>query len=361
MKPIRTFVGLSAASLVALSGCAGLAAQYPALEGVLGVRPTATPFVLSRGHLRGTVFGASGKGQAIGLAFITTGGVSTFSANPSEEAAVDEDASLKDKDNLIVMHDFSADEDGSDVQPATRIIRKSKDAADPYVYLKLGEFFLEGVPEGNASLTASYGNVISPPNPITVYKNTIVEDVSLNLFIPVPLVQGPDGTIPHIVEWARLDPANGVSVSVLQKRTTDQTGSSFVDTTITYKPDPPDVAVTLKAPPGSPGTIITGYEVQYEYTTPNQIKQSQPPIIVGPILVPTPPLIVPPAQEIAFGPPIVIQIPIGSRTLNEIFSGEKDDQPGLVIATIEFKDESGAPVPNKELSALKVSVPLRAL
>ena len=369
MKPMRSFLSLVAACLVAaptLAACdtSGIVAQYPQLGPILGPRAKAAPFVLSKGHVRGRVFGATGKSQPIGLAFVTTGSVSTFTANPKDDEILEEDDAVKDKDNISVEHDFDGEEGAGGLELATRIIRKappSQDDEDRYVYLRPGEFFLEGVPEGNATLTASYGNVTSSPNPVTVYKNTIVEDVSLNLFIPEPLVQTPDGSIPKIIEWSKLDPANGVSVSVINKRTTDNSGQVFVETTVTYKPDPPDVAVTLKAPPGSPGTVINAYEISYEYTTPNQQKEGKPPIVVGPILIPTPPLIVPPAQEIAFGPPIIIQIPIGSRTLNDVFSGGKDDQPGLVVASIEFKDDGGVPVPGKDLNPLKVSVPLRAL
>jgi hypothetical protein len=371
MKTQRSLMSLVAAGLVAapmVAGCTALgetiANQFPATAPVFAPRPKSTPFALSKGHVRGRVFGATGKSQPIGLAFITTGSVSTFSANPREEDVVEEDDAVADKDNISVDHDFDGEDGPGDFELALRIIRKnppSQDDEDRYVYLRPGEFFLEGVPEGNATLTASFGNVTSSPNPITVYKNTIVEDVSLNLFVPEPLVQTPDGTIPKIIEWAKLDPPNGVSVSVVNKRTTDNSGQVFVETTVTYKPDPPDCAVTLKAPPGSPGTVINAYEISYEYTTPNQQGAAKPPIVVGPILIPTPPLIVPPAQEIAFGPPIIVQIPIGSRTLNDVFSGEKNDQPGLVVAHIEFKDDGGVPVPGKDLNPLKVSVPLRAL
>ena len=120
-------------------------------------------------------------------------------------------------------------------------------------------------------------------------------------------------------------------------------------------------ATSVAAELAPPTRSLDGSEITYEYTTPNQQRDGKPPVVVGPILVPTPPLIVPPAQEIAFGPPIIIQIPIGSRTLNDVFQGGKDNQPGLVIANIEFKDDKGVPVPNKDLNTLKVSVPLRAL
>ncbi len=367
MIEFRSIRGLVAACVVAaptLSGCnsigEAIANAIPASAPVFAPRAKAPAFVMTKGHIKGKVFGATGAAQPIGLAFVTTGSVSAFSANPKDEEVLLEDDKIKDKDGISVMHDFG---DGSEVL-ATRIIRKtppSQKDEDRYVYLRPGEFFLEGVPEGNATLTASFGNVISSPNPVTVYKNTIIEDVTLNLFVPEPLQAAGDGTIPSIVEWAKLDPTNGVSVSVISKRTTDNSGQIFVETNVTYKPDPPDVAVTLKAPPGSPGNVIRAYEITYEYTTPNQQKDGKPPIAVGPILVPTPPQIVPPAQEIAFGPPIILQIPIGSRTLNDVFSGGKDDQPGLVVATVEFKDEGGRPIPGKDLSPLRVSIPLRAL
>jgi hypothetical protein len=197
---------------------------------------------------------------------------------------------------------------------------------------------------------------------VTVYKNTIVEDVSLNLYIPEPMAKDSNGNVPRTVEWAKLEPTNGISVSVVTTRESVDTGPPITTSTISYKPDPPDVAVTLKSPPGSPGTVISAYAVTYEYTTPNQQRNNQPPVTVGPILVPTPPLIVPPAQEISFGPPIQIQIPIGSRTLNQVFSlPEQDDQPSLVIANIEFKDDKGDQVIDRNLSPLKVAVALRAL
>ena len=367
MKQTRSIGALVGTCLLAaptLGGCAdigdGIARAFPAAAPIFAPRATAAPFVISRGHVRGAVYGASGKSQPIGLAFITTGGVSTFSADPDPDDVVAEDEKVKDKDGLSVMHDFG---DGKETL-ATRMIRKappSQEPEDRYVYLRAGEFFLEGVPEGTATLTASFGNVASSPNPVTIYKNTVIEDVTLNLFVPETALGAGDGQVPTIVEWAQLNPTNGVSVSVINKRTTDNSGQVFTETTVTYKPDPPDVAVTLKSPPGSSGNVIRAYEITYAYTTPAQQAAGKPPIVVGPILVPTPPQIVPPAQEIAFGPPIVLQIPVGSRTLNDVFSGDKNDQPGLVVATIEFKDEGGVAIPGRDLSPLKVSVPLRAL
>ena len=367
MKPLVSLMSLATAALLALpclAGCtaSGLVEQFPGLSPIFGPRATSAPFSLSRGSIRGRVFGARGKEQAIGLAFVTTGGLSTFSAIPKDEDVVQEDDTVKNKDNISVMHAFN---EGDEPELAQRIIRKTPPTqadADRFVYLRLGEFFLEGVPEGKILLRASFGNVTSSPNPVTVYKNTIVEDVSLNLYIPEPMAKDSNGNVPRTVEWAKLEPTNGISVSVVTTRESVDTGPPITTSTISYKPDPPDVAVTLKSPPGSPGTVISAYAVTYEYTTPNQQRNNQPPVTVGPILVPTPPLIVPPAQEVSFGPSVILSIPIGSRTLNQLFSSpDEDDQPSLVIAYIEFRDDKGLPVPDRNLNALRVGVPLRAL
>ena len=146
-----------------------------------------------------------------------------------------------------------------------------------------------------------------------------------------------------------------------ERRESSASGPPTTTTTISYKPDPPDVSVTLRSPPGSPGTTLSAYEIFYEYTTPAQQREGKPPVVVGPILVPMPATVVPAAGELAYGEPVLVVVPIGSRTLNDVFRGGRDSQPALVMAKIEFKDANGVPVQDRNLNTLKVSVPIRSM
>jgi hypothetical protein len=360
-------------ALATTSGCHldSLATQYPQIAPYVS-RPAPSPIDMGVGNITGFVYGASGKAQPIPLAFVTTGSVSAFAGNPDKAKAIqeanefDNDADAT-KAHLDVFHDFN---DGAGPVETDRIIRKNVPAADPnaddavnarrqYVYLRTGEFFLEGVPEGVAQLKASFGNVASTANPVTVYKNQLVTGVNLNLYIPEPVTL--ENGVPHVVEWTGMKPEVGISVSAQVKTTKTDLGVE-TDTTITYKPDPPDVAVTLKAPPGSAGAVIKAVDVIYVYNTPARSSTGQPPIQIGPVRIPVPPQVIAPAQDIAFGPPTVLTVPVGSSTLRSVFKSEDpDQQPGLIVANMEFIDDQGFAIQDKSFQNLQVSAVMRSL
>jgi hypothetical protein len=378
MKTMRILMSIATLALAApVFGCQdqlnAIVASYPQTAPFLGGRAKPSPIVLKTGNITGFVYGASGKSQPIPLAFVTTGSVSTFAGNPDKAKAVPEEEEFNEdsdanKAHFDVMHDFN---DGNGPVETDRIIRKTVPAEDPnadeatnsrrqYVYLRAGEFFLEGVPEGISKLTASFGNVVSSQNPVTVYQNQLVTGVTMNLYIPEP-VAVEDKRVPKVVEWTSLKPETGISVNA-QVKTTKTDEGLRTETTINYKPDPPDVAVTLKAPPGSAGAVIKAVDIIYVYNTPARQSAGQPPVQIGPVRMPIPPVVVAPAQDIAFGPPSVITIPIGSSTLRSVFRSDiPDQQPGLIVANMEFIDDAGFAVQDKSFQNLQVSAILRSL
>jgi hypothetical protein len=374
MNALRHVVVLAAVAMCA--GCRDqldpIVAAYPATAPFLGGRAQPSPFSLNTGSIAGFVFGASGKSQPIPLAFVTTGSVSTFAGNPDKAKAVQEANEFDNpadatKAHFDVFHDFN---DGAGPVETDRIIRKNVPAEDPtadpatnarrqYVYLRAGEFFLEGVPEGIAQLKASFGNVATANNPVTVYKNQLVTGVTMNLYIPEPVVT--ENGVAHVVEWTGMKPDVGISVQAQVKTTKTDLGVQ-TDTTITYKPDPPDVAVTLKAPPGSAGAVIKAVDIIYVYNTPARSQVGNPPVQIGPVRIPIPPVVVAPAQDIAFGPPSIITIPVGSSTLRSVFKSEDpDQQPGLIVANMEFIDDQGFAIQDKGFQNLQVSAVMRSL
>lgn len=383
MKKISLILaGLTVAT--SLAGCDSLRAQaiaqVPALQPYLGGRPTPSPFVLKTGSIRGFVFGANGASQPIPLAFVTTGSISSFAGNPIEaeikkdEAGV-ELAEVDDGTTVTISHDFN---DGKGAVLAERRLRKKpikiseSEEPDPtarafkekYVYLRAGEFFLEDVPEGISTVYASFGNVTSAQNPVTVFANTTVTDVNLNLFIPIPVALE-NGDTPRVVEWTGLTPETGITIKVENKQ---EEGASEPTINVVYNPEPPDVSIELKAPPGSGGAVITGLSIVYQWVGEDkrdgEVRAQQ----LGPERIPIPPRVVAAAQPSAFGPPLNLIVPVGSATIQEIFkpfdnpkTQLKSTPPGLVKASIQFIDESGFAIQSKSLEALEVAVVLRSL
>jgi hypothetical protein len=122
------------------------------------------------------------------------------------------------------------------------------------------------------------------------------------------------------------------------------------------------VAVTLKAPPGSAGAVIKAVDIIYVYNTPARSQVGNPPVQIGPVRIPIPPVVVAPAQDIAFGPPSIITIPVGSSTLRSVFKSEDpDQQPGLIVANMEFIDDQGFAIQDKGFQNLQVSAVMRSL
>ena len=75
-----------------------------------------------------------------------------------------------------------------------------------------------------------------------------------------------------------------------------------------------------------------------------------------------PAVVIAPAQDIAFGPPSIITVPIGSSSLRKIFEPtDSGDQPGLIVANMEFIDDKGFAIQDKSFQNLQVSAVLRSL
>jgi hypothetical protein len=170
-----------------------------------------------------------------------------------------------------------------------------------------------------------------------------------------------DGRIPKVVEWVGTNPETGISLMVSVKTTQTDQGVR-TDTTLTYKPDPPDVEVALAAPPGSGGSVIKGYDLVYVYNTPARQAAGQPPLQLGPTRIPIAALTVPPAKDLDFGPSVKIKVPLASADLRAVFTANSPDQtPGIVQANLEFIDDAGFAIQDKSFQNLQVSVPIRAL
>jgi hypothetical protein len=358
---LSAIVGLVALSASA-TGCEDLRSQIvtsaPWTGPIIGGRPQPSPFKLATGNIRGIVHGKDGISQPIGMAFVTTGSVSCTAANPQPDQTI---PSADDKDDgkekIFVMHDFG---DGAGEVATERRLRQKAGGPnwqDKYVYLKQGEFFLEGVPEGYATLRASYGGVNSQGTQVEVYANNVRADIKIPLYIPGPVQVDGSNTPPKVVDFVGSKPDTGISVTVQTKKNDD--GSTEV--TVNYKPDPPDVTVNLKAPPGSAGTVIKGINLVYSWDTISGRHGE-----TTPVNIPISPVVVAPAQDTAYGPPATITVPVGSAIIQEVFKQKNPatnntDPPGLIIATMEFVDEQGFVVLDKNFQNLQVSTILRAL
>lgn len=373
----RGWVPTTLLALAVVAGCQDqlnvVVQQYPQLAPVLGGRAKPSPITIRQGNITGFVFGANGKSQPVPLAFVTTGSVSTNAGNPPLTADNLPNSSEEPSPGtrLMVVHDFADDGENNPV-PAERVPRRNPPANDDpdylrkYVYLRTGEFFLEGVPEGIANLRASFGNTESASNPITTYPSTTLTGINMTLNIPQK-IQVEGNAQPKVVEWTGLNPENGISLQVQEGQVVDGVRQAA---TVTYKPDPPDVAVTLKAPPGSQGAEVRAVSIVFVWSTVALQRQGLASQTMGPITVPIPPQTVPPAQDIAFGPPHVIRVPVGSSSLGNIFEPPtqvptgflpSDFLPGLVVANMEFIDERGFAIQAKNFENLQVACILRRL
>ena len=196
----------------------------------------------------------------MGMAFVTTGSVSTNAANPQSDQVEDDVDNGKLK--AYVMKDFG---DGNPVLVERRKREKpgGPNWEDKYVYLKPGEFFLEGVPDGIATLTASYGGVSSQQTQVEVYRGNTRADIKIPLYIPGPVQIENSSKPPNVVDFVGTNPDTGISATVQIKVNEDGTRDISVD----YKPNPPDIQVYLKAPPGSAGTVIKGLNLVYSWDT----------------------------------------------------------------------------------------------
>lgn len=353
-------------ALSAAAGCedqrAVVVENYPWTAPFIGGRAKPSPFKLATGSVRGIVQGSDGV-TPIGLAFVTTGSISTTSSNPNgheSEAVASADEKDDSKTKIYVMHDFG---DGAEVICERRLRQKpgGPNPFDKYVYLKQGEFFLEDVPEGYSTIRASSGGVSSQGVQVEVFAGNVRADVKVPLYIPNPIRVDGATAPPKVVDFVKAQPDTGISVTVQTKKNDD--GS--VEITVNYKPDPPDVTIQLKAPPGSAGTVIKGINLVYSWDTIHDNHGE-----TKPVFIPISPVVVAPAQDTAYGPPATITVPVGSAIIQEVFkqkvpAGQPNagaaDPPGMIIATMEFVDEGGFVVLDKNFQNLQVSTILRAL
>lgn len=364
MYPTRVLTGLLAATLAApllLAGCdtSALVASYPALSPYVGPRPKASPFALGRGHIYGRVLQESNL--PVGDAFVSTGGAYAFTAkfpdgfDEETDTVADRD---DDKDRIYVMHDFGEDKGE---EPAMRIKRKypsgtSKDGK--YWYLRSGEFLLEGLPEGDVLVTASYGEVKTEQVRLSIFPNFMLTGVEFRLPIPDALAKEADGTDPKIIAWAATYPSTGITMKIAVREATVEGGGQDRQTTIQYDPDPPDVRVVLRSPPGSGGGEVWYYRINYTYAT------AKTPNGATPFFeVPLAPVKVPRGQQQNFGPSQEFEVPVGSIILKKLFDSSKglEDFPAIVVAKIQFLDETRTPLRSRSGQPLEVAVPLRAL
>lgn len=371
MRNARLIIALLGTGLlVAIAGCdqyrAELVSKYPWSAPIIGGRPQPSPFQMETGNIRGFVYGEQGPAQPIKLAFVSCGGVSCFAGNPQDQGQnnITPDQEQDDGQTYYdVLHDFG---DGKGAVLTERRPRKTPVAptnpTDPnsvfdskYIYLRAGEYFLEGVPAGVATVSASYGTTSSAPSEVTVYANTTTDQENMSLDIPQPIVND-DGSTPHVVDWTGLTPETGISLSVSSKSSDSNPPVTTVD--VTYDPSPPNATVELRSPPGSGGVTISQISLVYVWSTPNNPTPQQLEVPAYTI----PPKVVAAAQQTSYGPPQDITVPVGTATLQTIFQQSgPNNQPGQVVANIEFLDSSGFQVQNEKLQPLQVSVPMRAL
>ncbi len=350
-----------------------LVLQYPALGPILGGRAKPSPPVIRRGSVQGFVYGAKGVEVPIPLAFVTSGGSSTLTGNPpgAEECITTQDEADKFQDDsktIFVLHDY---DDGKKEVPAERRARKFPPAIDPadeqgwqkrYMYLRKGEFFLENIPAGNVTLTATYGGAVSAENRTIVFANNILTGIALNVLIPESVAAAdPSLPLPRVVQWTNTRPTTGIVVRATVKENSEG-GVSRIETSLAYEPDPPDIQVTLKAPPGSQGVMVNAVELTYEFTTLARSLGGLPVVQYGPVRYGIPPKQIPAAQQNSFGPPEEILVPIGSSTLKSFFNApDPKDQPALINVLIKFRDDEDNIVQNEKFKDLVVTTSLRAL
>lgn len=358
-----------------LSGCdtSDIVASYPALSPIIGPRPQAKPFQLGRGHIAGVV--VTTDGTRLANAFVTTGGAFSFTAElPEDQEGLDALPYVPNendnRDRVYVENGLFVNENGEEEEgPAFRIIRKfppSNSFQDKYYYLRNGEFLLEGIPEGESLITASFQDVQGAAQRFTIFPNFLLRDTRFTLDLPEPLRPDASGRAPAVVDWVGIDPPTGITLTVTERQTLDALQQPQKETTITYEPNPPDVLVELRSPPGSAGSSISAYTIRY--TTGLRKADGSPFDINEEIVVAIPPMLVPPGQPRGNGPKVDITIPVGSITLQRLFAlldREGLTPPPIISARIKFRNRAqqnitGALIGDNR-SDLEVVVPLRAL
>lgn len=314
--------------VLGLAGCDGLPV-LPAAEA------PASPAPAYEGSLRGFVYGKDGRMQVLRGARVQAGPVTTLTGSPADlyHEAPDVDAVHERDGRVTVWHDFG---DGISV-PAER---RSRPGAEP-VYLRAGEFLLEGLPDGPVSVTASQCDMTSPPLSAHVTAGHTTDGLALALPIAIPMENG-DSSIPRVVTWHSNSPVDGFVVSIAP-------GGDR----LSYQPSPPNLTVTLQTPPASGGTTIAGVEIEYVWKTADGASAS-----LKSQRLPIAPLLIPSASRSCPGAPVSLQVPLGTAELVEVFIRQG---AGQVVARVRFIDELGFEVQGMLLDALEVAANIRRL
>lgn len=317
-----------------LGGCQGLpvfAASKPSV-------PSGAP---TYGSLRGFVYGKDGRIQPLRGARVQAGPFTTLTGRPAGLYDMDLGGKAQHEHEgvVTVWHDF---DDGHGPVPAERRSHAVLGSeSEPYVYLRAGEFLIEGVPDGPVSLTAAICDMMSAPLSAHVTAGHTTDGLALALPLAVPVMNG-DSTFPVVVTWHSSTPEDGFVVSVAPE-----------GDRLTYAPSPPTLTVKLQAPVYSKGTTITGIEVEYVWRT----AEGKTASLRSPRL-PVAPLMVPPASETCPGAPVSLLVPLGTAELADAFIRQG---AGQVVAKVRFIDEMGYEVQGMLLEALEVAVSLRKL
>lgn len=382
---------LAIAACLACVGCtinvAGIPAGMASHEGSPG--PSGKPVVAASpgshsgggvvasqvtGSITGFVYGQGGNTQPIPLAKVTVGSVTTTAGNPDLAKAVNEDNEFDRSEDAIkphfdVMHDFN---DGVGPVPCERERRKTPlelpaTASDSdrtraaYAYLRAGEFLVEGVPEGQVQVSASFGGVTATPIPVAVLAGKETSGVTISLALPESVVAD-NGKPVHVLEWAGLTPSTGVTMKLVNQVSTAPDGTTTHTVALQYSPDPPDVVITLKAPPGSSGATIKAASIIYQYNTASRQAEGKPPQEIGPIQVQLTPVKVEAAQDAGYGPTASLTVPVGAPQLQQVFNvPDPSNLPGQITANVQFIDDTGAVVMDRTLSPLEAGVNIRTL
>lgn len=310
------------------------------------------------GTVRGLVVGQSGKAQPLGMALVKLGALQTYTSNPPLTIeGLPSEASDPEATTLLVRHAFDDNGDGradGPEQPAERRLLKhppapavpGKPGLERYAFLRVGEFLFEAVPEGAATLSADFGGTSASRGLQVTSATTLVADLQLPLPSPIEV----EGGRPRVVGWSGLVPAEGLSL-------VEEASASGA---LRFEPNPPDVVVRLKAPPGSAGATVVAYSVVYLVQTVAGEEAKRTPAVMGPYTVGVPPLEVPPAERLAFGPEVEIRVPLDGarlRALHEV--ADPKQRPSSILAQVEFLDDRGFALQGPTFENLIVSIPVR--
>lgn len=288
---------------------------------------TPPPPKVAGGAIRGRV--VDNAGTPVGGAEVRVAGAKSLSANP---IASDAAAEIDNGRTMSVMHDFG---DGQGEVLAERRPRLSLTKIEKYIYLRPGEFFIEGLSAGKVTVNGAFLSAVAAPVTVTVAKDKTTSDVKLVLPIggaaaPSASPSAAPATPSAAVEWTGLTPATGMTVRV-------QASGNV------YTPADAVVKVGLKA---AAGVQVAGYTVVYQWSENGTPKQSAPEQM--PML----------PRSLTAGAEVALDVALSVGQLAEIY---KAGTLGTVTASVQFLDEGGAALKGKNGQALSVGIPIRRL